>query len=294
MVPLTYYRYIRPLVHYLHRNVWQIPIYGLCILAATSFWWRGQPARQRIVDAHPAGRFVVVGDVHGCSAELQALLATVNFLPGVDELIMVGDLIGKGPNPKEVIRIVREMNGKAIQGNHEFNLLKWKRRGAPLPDPLEKIKDAYAATVAELDEADWEWLASLPYVLRLELPSSAGTVLVVHAGLAPGTPLDQQKPGVMVHIRNIDGEGQPTSDFDAGTAWAKSWNGPEQVIFGHDAKRGLQKESFAVGLDTGAVYGGALTALVIPRNQASPVIPAESHAFVSVPAKKEYAPKDKK
>ena len=39
-----------------------------------------------------------------------------------------------------------------VQGNHEYNLLLWQRRGAPLPDPEKKIKESYAATVKDLEE----------------------------------------------------------------------------------------------------------------------------------------------
>jgi len=46
--------------------------------------------------------------------------------------------------------------------------------------------------------------------------------------------------------------------------WAQVWNGPEQVIFGHDAKRGLQNEKYAIGLDTGACYGNKLTGIILP------------------------------
>ena len=45
------------------------------------------------------------------------------------------------------------------------------------------------------------------------------------------------------------------------------WQGPELVIFGHDAKRGLQQEEYAIGLDSGYVYGKKLTGMILPERQ---------------------------
>ena len=64
-------------------------------------------------------------------------------------------------------------------------------------------------------------------------------------------------------------------------AWAATWTGPQHIIFGHDAKRGLQTQQspWTVGLDTGAVYGNTLTGIILP-----------ARTFVSIPAQQVYCP----
>ena len=74
-----------------------------------------------------------------------------------------------------------------------------------------------------------------------------------------------------------------------GTPWAQRWRGPTQIVFGHDARRNLQVEDFATGIDTGCCYGRQLTALVlnpgevIPRDRA-----ARARLLVQVQARQEW------
>jgi hypothetical protein len=117
--------------------------------------------------------------------------------------------------------------------------------------------------------------------------------VVVHAGLVPGLPLEDQRPFDMVMMRNLSvvspaapssaGRGDhfaPHASEEPGSgAWAKHWPGTltlegeggrergAHVYFGHDAKRKLQLHPHATGLDTGCLYGGELTAAVLELGQ---------------------------
>ena len=113
-------------------------------------------------------------------------------------------------------------------------------------------------------------------LLVLALP--AHDVLVVHAGLRPGRAPDDEERTNLLTMRSIRADGSGSKRIDEGVPWASLWSGPDHVLFGHDAVRGLQEWPFATGLDTGCVYGRQLTAMLLPGRR-----------LVSVAAKKAYA-----
>lgn len=218
-------------------------------------------------------RTLIVGDVHGCLRELDTLLSRFERGPG-DQVVFVGDLVAKGPDSKGVVARARALGAQAVRGNHDERFLAWHRavqEGRPPPD----LGAAARAACETLNDEEWAWLASLPYVLRL--PEHG--VLVVHAGLVPGRPLEAQEPEHLLHMRSIRPDGTVSSRVDDGVPWASRWSGPQEVVFGHDALRGLQRHAHAIGLDTGCVYGGRLTGYVLP-----------DRALMAVPAERVWSP----
>jgi len=198
---------------------------------------------------------LVIGDVHGCLAELRRLLQQAAPRPGCDRVIFVGDLIGKGPDSASVLRAVRDLNQthavESVLGNWEAGLL----------DAAPPLASSRAAALG-LGPPDLAWLRARPLYVRL--PPEFGGALVVHAGMEPGVPIGAQRRLTMLKMRSLDAEGAP-SKLPGRAGWAVSWKGPEHIIFGHDARRGLQREAFATGLDSGATYGHELSALWVRR-----------------------------
>ncbi|MBM4357097.1 MAG: metallophosphoesterase [Deltaproteobacteria bacterium] len=241
------------------------------------------------------GRTIVIGDVHGCARELGALLDKLGPVRG-DRVFLVGDLVMRGPEPNTVLRMVREVGGIAVRGNHEWRLTRWrdlqsrrtsKRATAELSTHDERIlaNKMLRATAAEIDDEGWAQIESMP--LWLEVPEQE--LLVVHAGLVPGVPLGKQLERDLLHIRGITKDGAATERRDEGVLWGKRYEGPTHVVFGHNANAKPQLHRHATGIDTGCVYGGRLTALVLPEHRTVPKgADARKKLLVSVKARRTY------
>jgi nucleoid-associated protein YgaU len=214
-----------------------------------------------------APRTLVVGDVHGCLDELLALVHKAG-VGADDQVVLVGDLVAKGPDSAGVVAWAREGGAAAVLGNHDDHVL---RAHAGNPD----AKDAHRRVAQSLSAADVEWLAARPLWLRL---AHAAPHVVIHGGMVSGVPVEEQEREHLLAMRSVRTDGTPSKKIE-GAPWASLWKGPEHAVFGHDAIRGLQQHPRATGLDTGCVYGHELTALWLP-----------DHRLVSVAARRAYAP----
>jgi hypothetical protein len=215
------------------------------------------------------GRTVIVGDVHGCRRELELLLEDVRFATG-DRLVFVGDVVARGPDSLGVLDVVRRTGALLVRGNHEQKLLEWKAaRDARLRGQATRevrLGPIHERLARQLRPIDWALLETSP--LWLDLPEHG--VRVVHAGVVPGVAIDRVKPATLMRIRTVSADGR-ASPRDGAILWGTRYIGPPHVVFGHNAAPGLQLHRWATGLDTGCVYGGRLTALVLPAKQKVPM-----------------------
>jgi hypothetical protein len=225
-------------------------------------------------------RLIVIGDVHGCSAELDALLTRL-AITREDRIIFVGDLVAKGPNTRLVLQTVRQLGAEATLGNHEKRLLDARaarREGRPLP----RLEPTHERVLAELTDEDWAFIDAMPLWLDVD-----SRVRVVHAGIVPGVPMPEQSVQHLVTLRSISETGEPSSKW--GPPWGARYVGPPHIVFGHNARKDPQLHPDATGLDTGCVYGGALTALVLPQGSAPPPPDERRDVLVAEPARHAYA-----
>ncbi len=217
--------------------------------AMTEIQFDGEVAtRHRRIDPDRWDDIYVVGDVHGCRRELEALLDALE--PTTDDLLVfVGDLIRKGPDSPGVLRHVRSApNAISVRGNNEDKVLRGDKR---LP---------------ELTDDDAAFLSTLPVAISWD------DALVVHGGVDPRRPLVDQSVDGLLTRRSI-----PVGRGYDGPFWFEQYAGSPRVFFGHTVLDAPFVGEAALGLDTGCVYGGDLTAYDYYADE-----------FVSVPAERAY------
>ena len=237
-------------------------------------------------------RRIFVGDIQGCRSELERLLERVAFDPAADELHPVGDFVNRGPDSLGTLRLCRELGAGGVLGNHDLHLLR-TADGRRAPKPRDTFQDVLAAD----DRRELlDWLAARPLVRAWD------DALLVHAGLHPGWADPAERLGgdqqavadadraFAVSVRWCDAHGdrptiehatQPPADARF-RPWFEFPRAPgldgHTMVFGHWSVRGLVELPGLRGLDTGCVWGGALTAWI-----------AEEDRLVSVPAARQYA-----
>lgn len=225
-------------------------------------------------------RTIFIGDIHGCRDELEELLDAVALGEG-DRVVSVGDMVVRGPDPAGTLRLLRKVGALAVRGNHEDRLLRWfENRGSKHAPPLGSLT---RKTARALGKVDFAMLGALP--MWIDFPQHK--VRVVHAGVAPGVPIEEQNPATLMTIRCVSKDGEPIAKR-GDHLWGAVYSGPPHVVFGHNARPDPQVHPWATGIDTGCVYGGRLTAMVLEDGASPPPAASRMDVLVSVPARKAY------
>lgn len=205
-------------------------------------------------------RTIVIGDVHGCYNELKELIMTLEtegeYKKGIDKLVFLGDYIDRGSDSRLVIEFIKNLqkendNVIALMGNHEDMLL----------DYLDYEGDnwlwnGYASTMDSYMGHDRQFREHVKWIRTLPLYHEDEHCIYVHAGIDPYKPMEEQDRFTLLWVR------------EKFIYNAKKYH--KKVIFGHTPTANLSEEwkpvkTYAnnLDIDTGCVYGGALTALII-------------------------------
>lgn len=215
------------------------------------------------------GRLIVIGDIHGCHLEFAELLAQL-ALEKSDRVILLGDLVNRGPDSSKVIDLAKSVNAVSLLGNHELRLLTYRKT-----KDKDVLKEADLETLEKLRPEDWEYIEAM---ILTHYEKEYDTVFV-HGGFLPGKPWEKQPASIVTRIQVVDRDGRPCRRSDApdAPAWADLWESPPFVVYGHMPRPEIYKLKWSVGIDTACVMGGYLTAYVLPEKR-----------FVQVKARKEY------
>lgn len=245
-----------------------------------------------------AGPFDVIGDIHGCMPELLRLLSTLGYRvedalgtgtdgprfsvshPAGRRPVFVGDLADRGPASAEVLEFVmdtvRAGSTLAVMGNHDRKLLRHlrgKEQTATHGFDLTLAQIAAAPAASRLAARLPRFLDDLPSHLVLD----GGALAVAHAGVKQAM-LARASRDVMEFCvygettGELDGFGLPVR-----LDWAADYAGEAHVAYGHVPQGEARWVGKTICLDTGCVFGGALTALRWPERE-----------IVSVPAEREW------
>ncbi len=205
------------------------------------------------------GRLIAIGDIHGCYKEFEDLLEKLD-LKKDDRLILLGDLINRGPDSGRVVELAREHATASLLGNHELRHLNYRRTD----DPTHLKKYDYA-TMEQLRGKDWDYLESM----KLTYEDEEDGIVFVHAGFLPDKPWQRQSARIVTRIQVVGKDGEPYKRSEAPDAphWSDLWTGPPFVVYGHTPRDEVARTKWTLGIDTACVLGGSLTAFILPEKR---------------------------
>jgi len=240
------------------------------------------------------GPFDIIGDVHGCFAELTTLLGKLGYAPGDGEqrsawrhalgrrAIFLGDIVDRGPGIVPVLRLVMDMvaagTALCVPGNHEQKLArKLAGRGVTVSHGLaETLAQLDALPEAERDVFKADVRAFIDGLIS-HYWLDDGKLVVAHAGLRANMHGRGSR-----EVREFVLYGETTGETDefglpVRNDWATEYRGAATVVYGHTPVPRAEWVNKTICIDTGCVYGGVLTALRYPEME-----------LVDVPAQRTY------
>ena len=209
-------------------------------------------------------RNIFVGDLHGCAREFEDLLDIVSYAKGRDRLLLTGDAFSKGPEPVEVWHLIQETRAEMVLGNHDVRLSQHLGKRIRQPDyrPKNEMHRATLDAVGQIADPLFAWLVAQPLWIAHPL------FILSHAGVRPGAGLSRTLRDEFLTIRMWP----PSNDVSKERWHAHYEPDSKLVVFGHDALGGLVERRvrgklYALGLDSGCVYGGRLTGYILEEDR---------------------------
>jgi hypothetical protein len=230
----------------------------------------------------------VIGDIHGCKAELDKALALMD-LSDQDHLISVGDLLDRGPDSVGVVRTLRSLNCRftLVMGNHESKHARF-RKGNPVKDARGELREITQG----LNAQDVRFLESA--VLATQVVEGEQTYTIVHAGIPSYTrnlplglndPISIKNHKWLTMVRYQTPEGNPVAlgyETETDLFWTNTYDGRfGTVVYGHQPHTNFGTPVFhnnTIGIDLGCCFGGYLCAVRLGDQK-----------FITVKAERQYS-----
>lgn len=247
------------------------------------------------------GPFDIIGDIHGCTDELELLLSRLGYALAkadqADEVwgeriykhpqgrmaLFLGDLVDRGPRILGTLRLVHNMvhigNALCVQGNHDVKFLKKLRgKNVQITHGLDKTIAEYEALPEDIRIRFRREAISFIDSLVSHYVLDGGRLVIAHAGMSQ--PMQGRDSGKIRHFALYGKTTGETDEFGLPIRhnWAADYSGPAIVVYGHTPVHEPEWLNRTINIDTGCVFGGALTALRYPEN-----------SLVSIPAVQMYA-----
>ncbi len=234
------------------------------------------------------GPFDIIGDVHGCTDELERLLEVLGYaqteIPGIPPplynrlyhhpagrtAIFLGDLVDRGPRILDAVDLVRLMvdagHALAVLGNHDEKLLrKLRGRNVQVKHGLEKTLAELADLSPQLESLTRQRMIAFFSALPNHYVLDSGKLVVAHAGIKKPM-IGRDSP----RVREFTLYGETNGEIDefglpVRLDWARSYHGHAFIVYGHTPTRRPIWMHRTINIDTGCVFGGKLTALRYPE-----------------------------
>ena len=224
----------------------------------------------------------VIGDIHGCYDELEKLLRELGHEDLLDpdisharegekpRIVFVGDIVDRGDKIVPALRLVHRLctrgHALTVVGNHDDRFLRWlSGRKVQIRHGLQESVDQFEE-IARPERDRWreeliDFIKELPWALHLD----GGRLIVAHAAWHAELHEESSPDRIRSYTMYGPTTGRTTPEgFPERIDWAPSYEGPELVVFGHQVYDAPYWQDYAIGIDTGCVFGGALTALRYP------------------------------
>jgi len=237
-------------------------------------------------------RTIIIGDIHGCLEEFQRLIHTLRLQPK-DHLVLLGDLIDKGPDSAGVVSFARALAKSyrlsLVLGNHEESHLRWVAKEEKKRARMKRhLESQFLHTQMSLEDVEFLRTADL----LVPLPE-VGAV-AVHAGIpefmheiptkeiiAAASSKIRKRINQACRLRYVTSEGHFVGLFDIDRDkhefWAARYDGRfGHAYYGHEHMETLRKDKHATSLDLGCVYGGKLAAAVLRSGKPEEIVTVDA------------------